>query len=110
MKKIIKGFLVFTSLTFGNPSFAEYSIFGVGTMTCAEFTETHDQVGKIPTYEQWLLGLFTGLNAANDYYGAEGSTGNNVHRAIYAAVLKYCRDNPLRDVSTAALITYSELR
>ena len=110
MVKIIKGFLVLITVTFGSPSFAGYSIFGVGAMTCAEFTETHDQVGKVPAYQQWSLGLFSGLNAANEYYGAESSTGNNVHRAIYAAVLKYCRDNPLKDVSTAGLITYSELR
>ena len=78
-----------------------------------EFVEYHDEYGKsaLTSYEQWMWGFFTGLNVGVHLYKRENSTvGEQRFKAVYAAVLKHCRDKPLDRIFDATYEVFMTLR
>lgn len=98
------------SAVLASPAWSEYTVIGNGTATCGEFSDDHDQYGKQIGVEQWIWGLFSGMNASSRIHGDDPNVGNEHHKALYAAVLKYCRDNPLQNVAYGTLVTYLEIK
>ena len=108
MKRILTALTLSTVLA--SPAWSQYTILGNGITTCGEFSESHDQYGKQFGIEQWIWGLFSGMNASSSIYGDDAHVGDDHHKALYAAVLKYCRDNPLENIAYGTLVTYLEIK
>ena len=108
MKRILSALTL--SLALASPAWSEYTVMGNGLTTCGEFSEDRDQYGKQKGVEQWICGVFSGMNASSRIHGDDPHVGEEHHKALYAAVLKYCRDNPLQDVAYGTLVTYLEIK
>ena len=111
MKRILTALTL--SAVLASPAWSEYTIIGNGNVTCGEFVEYHDEYGKsaLTSYEQWMWGFFTGLNVGVHLYKRENSTvGEQRFKAVYAAVLKHCRDKPLDRVFDATYEVFETLR
>lgn len=82
-------------------------IIGNGIMTCAEMTQEHERFsrdGTVGVTQQWIFGFFSGRN-----YEASANVGKGKEKALYAAVLKHCRENPLDDIWEATNSVYRQL-
>lgn len=103
MKRTLPAVAVTVALV--SPAWADYFAFGAGTNTCGEVTDYHDKYGRLDLLEHWIFGYVTGRNFEND-----SMRGKDSQKAFYAAIIKYCRDNPLKDVVYAADDVYDQLR
>ena len=106
MKRILTALTL--SAVLASPAWCEFLVSGNGLLICAEMTQDHDQyaeTGTVPVTEQWILGYFTGMNHAKGVKVGQGKS-----KALYAATLKYCRENPLHDVWWAADDVYNQLK
>ena len=108
MKRILSALAL--SAVLASPAWSEYTILGNGVITCGEFSEKHDQYGKQLGIEEWIWGLFSGMNASSSIYRDDAHVGKQHQKALYAAVLKYCRDNPLQNIAYGTLVTYLEVK
>ena len=108
MKQVLSAVTLLFALA--SPAWSEYTIMGNGVTTCGEFSEDHDQYGKQHGVEQWIWGVFSGMNASSRIHGDNPHVGKDHHKALYAAVLKYCRDNPLQNIAYGTLVTYLEIK
>ena len=97
--------LILTSLFITSSSYA-YSV--VGNQSCGSII-TFDKEGNLYTKTgsiQWVRGYITGRN-----YEFDRNLVNRVPDpdSLYYAVVKFCKDNPLKGVNDAAIYIYSTL-
>ena len=105
MKRILSALTL--SAVLASPAWSFY-IIGQGIVTCAEMVQDHDRWardGKVSFTQQWIFGFFTGRN-----YETDTDVGKGKEKALYAAVLKHCRENPLDDLWEATNSIYRQLR
>lgn len=77
---------------------AQYQILGSGALSCGKLIADKDKSHLRPLYDNWVLGYLSGISAATNIDLLAGYD----REAVAAAVEKYCRENPLKDVSRAA--------
>lgn len=81
-----------------------WTVRGAGGASCGRVSgdaEEHEAF-----FTSWILGFFSGLNLLT-----ESNTSSDVDvRAIWAAVEKYCAENPLEDMKDGALDVYLRLK
>ena len=90
------------------PASAEQTLFGPmrngAQFVCADLNEvgatTHDTIGY------WILGFWSGLNAANDALVGDGTTANGV----IGEVKLYCLSHPSVGLAQATLDTYGTMK
>ena len=93
------------SATLVSPA-SSYTLYGNGTLTCAEMTEEYDKYREpSDIIKHWIYGYVSGRNYEND---SDKGSGN--FKAFYSAVLQDCRQNPLDKVIDAANRLYYKLR
>ena len=109
MKHILTALTLSAALA--SPAWSLYTSFGNGNTTCGEFVELHDEHGKLSSYEQWMWGFFSGVNYSfAAHQGKSSRVGAEKFKAIYAAVLKHCREEPLDIVLNATEDVFEQLR
>ena len=96
MNKVITILLtIFMLFSYSQTSWSDYTVSGIGNRTCGVILERENTGQRGASYWQiigWTNGYISGRNAEVD-----GKAGKNVdYKAIYFAVIKYCRDNPLK--------------
>ena len=89
-----------------SPSYA-YTV--VGAAKCGGILSLHNDDNPLNEYAvfSWTNGYITGRN-----YELNKSMTNKVPDtdSLYYAVIKFCRENPLKDIDDAAVYIYSTLR
>ena len=108
MKKLLLIILLtFTSLFFANPSFAEYTT--IGGHECGQVLTGDKNNNKFVrnTVVDWFHGFLTGTNYALDKELVNKIPGSD---SIYYAIVKYCKDNPLKTSQDAAKDIYWTLK
>lgn len=104
----MKRWLGLAALLWAVPVGAEQTLFGPmrngAQFVCADLNEvgasTTDTVGY------WILGFWSGLNAANDALVGDGTTANGV----IGEVKLYCASHPSVSLPQATLDTYGEMK
>ena len=97
-------FLILTSLFITNSSYA-YTI--VGAAECGAILRLEDDNNLITKHSTplWIKGYITGRN-----YELDRSMKNVPNSdSLYYALIKFCRDNPLKDIDDAAISIYSKI-
>ena len=102
MKKLLG--IVVLGLLFCNVAFAYTA---KGKVSCGTIISSHE---KDPETTSMMVlhinGYITGRN-----YETEGKVGKGVdHDSLYQALLKYCRENPLKDNIDAEEYIYQKLK
>ena len=73
------------------------TVLGSGGLSCGHWLDGEKQsVRNIDI--SWVLGYLSGLNLTSQINFLQGYD----HKGIAAAIDKYCRENPLKDVADAA--------
>jgi len=96
--------LLLVSLFMTSSSFA-YTI--LGTRSCGDLLSSdrdNDQLTEL-TVGIWMKGYITARN-----YELSRGVDNIDSDSLYYAVIKFCRDNPLKDNDDAAIHIYSNLK
>tara|TARA_B100000963_G_C22339800_1_gene542459 strand:- start:210 stop:545 length:336 start_codon:yes stop_codon:yes gene_type:complete len=111
MKKIL--LILIISLSPTASLAAQYGIFGSGWSTCASVIKNTDEKDAIYEYmyTSWIMGYFTGQNKQLSV--ATGKTqeiGRDHMDALYAASIKYCRDNLLDRFEDAVSNVFNQLK
>ena len=81
-----------------------YTLKGIGGESCGEILSDHDNDKKTFyfTRMQWVLGYITARN-----YERDATKGKNISSdSIYYSIIKYCRENPLKDLDDASIHLY----
>ena len=102
MKKFI---LLFIITMFATSSIAGYR--AQGFYSCGKvlnFERENNEIAEL-LISQWFLGYYTARNYI-DQYNTENPPDDE---SIYFAILKYCRDNPLKDTDDASIELYMQL-
>ena len=100
MKKIIFSLVLSFLLMFSNIVYSSY--FSAGHYNCGDLLENKDnKYIKIFT-ENWALGYMTGRNYSEDKRKGDslGAT-NSIGNSLLYAIMKYCRQNPLKSTTHA---------
>ena len=109
MKRILTALILPAVLA--SPAWSDFTSFGAGNTTCGQFVELNDERGKLSTAEQWMWGFFSGFNySVQTQQNKDSHVGKGKHYAIYAAVLKHCKDKPLDDIFDATEKVLMQLR
>ena len=96
--------LILTSLIMTNPSYA-YKV--LGSRSCGDLLSSDRDSHDFTKFgvSLWMKGYITGRNYELDR-GVDNIDGDS----LYYAVIKFCRDNPLKDNDDAAIHIYSNLK
>ena len=104
----MRQWILLAALLFPVPAHAEQTLFGPmrngAQFVCADLNEvgasTTDTIGY------WILGFWSGLNAANDALVGDGTTANGV----IGEVKLYCTSHPSVSLPQATLDTYGMMK
>ncbi len=110
LKKLTPLLFLFFIVSCSDSTSSQYSTYGVNG--CGKFISSLDSANKfakeikISSYENWIAGYITAYNRQN---------GGNVIATtdidgVFAAIVKYCKDNPLKDTNDAIEHTIKELK
>ena len=102
MKKFI---LLFIITMFATSSIAGYR--AQGFYSCGKvlnWAKEEDEVAEM-LISQWFLGYYTARNYVDQY--VTDNAPDDI--SVYYAILKYCRDNPLKDTDDASIELYKQL-
>ena len=101
MKKLL-GILVLSLFLNGNAN----SWTALGIFQCGELLSRQDDNIVKEQATAYVNGFITGSNYQTDGYVGKGTTND----AIYWSVVKYCKNNPLKDGADAAIDIYNQLK
>jgi hypothetical protein len=100
--------ILLSGLVLGVPANAEQTLFGPvrngAQFVCADLNETG--ASTTDTIGYWILGFWSGLNAANDALVGDGTTANGV----IGEVKLYCTSHPSVSLPQATLDTYAMMK
>lgn len=104
----MRRWILLAALLLAGPVHAEQTLFGPmrngAQFVCADLNElgasTTDTIGY------WILGFWSGLNAANDALVGDGTTANGV----IGEVKLYCTSHPSVSLPQATLDTYGMMK
>ena len=96
--------LILTSLIMTNPSYA-YKV--LGSRSCGDLLSSDRDSHDFTKFgvSLWMKGYITARN-----YSENKSTVKIDVDSLYYAVIKFCRENPLKDNDDAAIHVYSNLK
>ena len=80
----------------------------LGAPDCGKILETKDDKQNERIVSSWVNGFITGLNFAQ-VVDSENVGENSSYEQRYHYILKYCRENPLKNLNEAAATLYFEL-
>jgi hypothetical protein len=102
MKKFI---LVLIMTLFATSSIAGYR--AQGFYSCGKvlnWSKENDEIAEM-LISQWFLGYYTARNYVDQFM--TDNPPDDV--SVYYAILKYCRENPLKDTDDASIKLYQQL-
>jgi len=104
----MKRWIGITALLCTAPAGAEQTLFGPmrngASIACADLTEVQTTTTSATGY--WILGFWSGLNAANDALVGDSTTPSGV----IGEVKLYCASHPSISLPQATLDTYVAMR
>ena len=102
MEKIILPLILIAGTI--SPASQGYTIFGAGTLSCDKWIEERSQNSGLSFgMETWILGFLTGA-------GWQGANPQDVdNSALYVWVDNFCRENPLKNITSASAALTIEL-
>ena len=77
----------------------------LNTNTCGQILSREGTENSKEQIKRWITGYITGRN-----YELNASIGTTDYESYYWAIVKYCKDNPLKNISHAAEDLYNQLR
>ena len=101
MKKLL-GIIVLGLLLSGNAN----SWNAKGHFECGELLSRQDEVIVIEQVTAYVNGFISGVNYKTNSEVGKSATND----AIFWSVIKYCKDNPLKDGADAAVDIYNQLK
>ena len=103
-KQLLLLILILTSLFMTSSSYA-YTL--VGAASCGELLTLEDKGNLISKHSTplWIKGYITGRNYELDRTMKNPPDSDS----LYYALIKFCRDNPLKDIDDAAISIYSKI-
>lgn len=110
MKKLLIIFLGILVASCSDSTSSQYSTYGVNG--CGKFISSLDTANKltkeikISAYENWIAGYITAYNKQN---GGNVIASTDID-GVFAAIVKYCNANPLKDTNDAIRHTIEELK
>ena len=87
------------------PDAQSNTLIGSGTASCGEWISEQNELVR-SARRLWVLGYLSGLNALSSVDFLKGFEVEG----ISAAIDKYCRENPLKDVAEATLNVAAQMR
>ena len=103
MKRQLIHILIFTSLFITHSSYA-YTSYSHSCGAVINYDNEGSDFARVG-YPAYIRGYITGRN-----YELNATQANDVDSdSLYYAVVKFCRDNPLKDTNDAAKYIYSNL-
>ncbi len=98
-EKIMKARLIaiFLTVFLGTSDIRAGTVIGSGTMSCGEWIAEKNEIMR-NTHISWVVGYLSGANAI---HGGDFLNGYE-YLGIAGAIDKYCRENPLKRVYSAA--------
>jgi len=104
----MRRWILLAALLLPAPAHAEQTLFGPmrngAQFVCADLNETG--ASTTDTIGYWILGFWSGLNAANDALVGDGTTANGV----IGEVKLYCTGHPSVSLPQATLDTYAMMK
>jgi len=82
-----------------------YTLKGIGADKCGEILSDSDNGKKGNFYYMrisWIHGYITAKNSASGAFKGKGVSADS----IYYSIIKYCRENPLKDLDDASRHIY----
>ena len=107
----MKKLLIIFVIIFSSRVYAEEGVYIFGHLNCGSFLSSCDRsllAINCEAQTTWAQGVITGLNLAT--FNGKSQVGEGVSPdTIKHALIKYCRDNPLRDTYAATVNIYLQL-
>ena len=87
---------------------SSYAATYIGYYPCGDVIdgEKNDNKWMEDRISKWFQGFYTGMNYGSTDYETDNPPSK---KSIYYAILKYCKENPLKDSSDASIDVYNQL-
>ena len=104
MKKFLVVVVLFIFQTSTNASYI-----ALNASPCGEIISKQDSKSVKQQVEYYITGYITGYNRSKGLSIAKGMQPNE-YDSLYWAIIKFCKENPLKDLDDASFNILSQLR